>query len=101
MIRRAGVAPAAPAAPPRPSAEPARPAGRRRLPRLTLRLRLAVLFGGLLAVVAVTLLGTAAVVLDRTIRTIPQFPAGQTLLLRDSAGRMRTVDSADFSRLLR
>jgi signal transduction histidine kinase len=77
------------------------PARSRLRPRLTLRLRLAVLFGGLLAVVALTLLGTAAVVLDRTIRTIPQFPAGQTLLLRDSSGQLRTVDSADFGRLLR
>jgi signal transduction histidine kinase len=102
MIRRATGAPSrgAPSAPP---AGPA-PAGRtpRRLrPRLTLRLRLTVVFGVLLAVVAATLLGTAAVVLDRTIRMTPQFPAGQTLLLRDSSGELRAVDAGDFARLLR
>jgi signal transduction histidine kinase len=101
MTRRAGGVTAAPVPPAGTAAGPDRPARRRLRPRLTLRLRLAVLFGGLLAVVAITLLGTAAVVLDRTIRTIPQFPAGQTLLLRDSAGRLRAVDSGDFARLLR
>ncbi|HVQ95618.1 MAG TPA: HAMP domain-containing sensor histidine kinase [Mycobacteriales bacterium] len=99
MIRRSGAATADPDSPP--GAPAGRASGRRLLPRLTLRLRLAVLFGGLLAVVAVTLLGTAAVVLDRTIRTIPQFPPGQTLRLQDAAGRLRTVDAGDFARLLR
>jgi signal transduction histidine kinase len=101
MTRRAGAATGTPAAPAGTPTVPDRPARRRLRPRLTLRLRLAVLFGGLLAVVALTLLGTAAVVLDRTIRTIPQFPAGQSLQLRDSAGRLRTVNAADFAQLLR
>jgi signal transduction histidine kinase len=105
MTRRVGAATATP--PPAAgrlagSTAPPRAANRRRLrPRLTLRLRLAVLFGGLLAVVALTLLGIAAVVLDRTIRAVPQFPPGQSLQLRDSAGQLRTVDSADFAQLLR
>jgi signal transduction histidine kinase len=72
-----------------------------RRPRFTLRLRLALLFGGFLAVVALTLLGTAAVVLDRTVRAAPQFPAGQTLVLRDASGRLLAVDAGDLSRALR
>jgi signal transduction histidine kinase len=92
----------APARPGRGAAETPPPPERRwRRPRLTLRLRLTLLFGGLLIVAGLTLLGTAAVVLDRTIRTVPQFPPGQTLSVQDSSGRLRTVDSADFARLLR
>jgi signal transduction histidine kinase len=108
-------APTPAVAPPRARPEPAIPAGsgraaeapppvpdgRWRRPRLTLRLRLTLLFGGLLIVAGLTLLGTAAVVLDRTIRTVPQFPPGQQLSVQDSSGRLRTVDSADFARLLR
>ena len=70
-------------------------------PRFTLRLRFTVLFAGLLVVVAVTLLGTAAVVLDRALQAMPQFPPGQTLLLHDSAGTRIELDSADFAKLVR
>jgi signal transduction histidine kinase len=70
-------------------------------PRSTLRLRLTLLYGGLLVVVGLTLLGTAAVVLDRTLQHTPQFPAGQTLVLRDSAGRVVTIASGDYARLVR
>jgi signal transduction histidine kinase len=85
--------------PPDEAPDPPRPRWRR--PRLTLRLRLTLLFGGLLVVAGLTLLGTAAVVLDRTMRTVPQFPPGQTLNVQDRAGHLRKVDSADFARLLR
>ena len=67
-------------------------------PRFTLRLRLTLLYGGLLAVVAVTLLGTAAVVLDRAVLALPRFPSGQRLQLRDAAGRAFTVSSSDLVR---
>jgi hypothetical protein len=60
-----------------------------------------VLYGGLLCVVGLTLLGTAAVVLDRTVRHVPQFPPGQNLVLRDSAGRVVTIGSGDYLRLVR
>jgi signal transduction histidine kinase len=90
-----------PPGPRAPEDVPPPPRPRWRRPRLTLRLRLTLLFGGLLVVAGLTLLGTAAVVLDRTMRTVPQFPPGQTLDVRDSAGHLRKVDSADFARLLR
>jgi signal transduction histidine kinase len=38
------------------------------------------------------LLGTAAVVLDRAIAHLPQFPPGQQLVLRDDAGREVTTE---------
>jgi signal transduction histidine kinase len=75
--------------------------GARFWPRPTLRLRLTLLYGGLLVVVGLTLLGTAAVVLDRTIQHIPQFPPGQRLVLQDSAGRKMTVASGDYTELVR
>ena len=64
---------------------------------LTLRLRLTLLYGGLLAVVAATLLGTAVVVLDRALRSIPQFPPGVRLVFSDGT----SVTSAEFAELLR
>ncbi len=82
-----------------PGGAPQRPARFR--PRPTLRLRLTLLYGGLLIVVGLTLLGTAAVVLDRTIQHIPQFPAGQRLELRDNAGGVVTIESGDYARLVR
>ena len=70
-------------------------------PRFTLRLRFTLLFAGLLTVVAVTLLGTAAAVLDRALQAMPQFPPGQTLLLHDSSGTRVEIDSSDFAKLVR
>ena len=45
-------------------------------PAIPLRLRLTLLYGGLLAVVAATLLGVAVVVLDRAVRQLPRFNRG-------------------------
>jgi len=84
-----------------PATEPSPARATRFWPRSTLRLRLTLLYGGLLTVVGLTLLGTAAVVLDRAIQHIPQFPAGQTLVLRDSAGGVVTIGSGDYTRLVR
>jgi signal transduction histidine kinase len=56
-----------------------------RRPALSLRLRLTLLYGGLLAVVAATLLGVAVVVLDRAVRSLPQFPAGVRLDFGDGS----------------
>jgi signal transduction histidine kinase len=84
-----------------PGAEPARHRTTPFWPRSTLRLRLTLLYGGLLAVVGLTLLGTAAVVLDRAIEHIPQFPPGQRLVLRDDAGRTVTMESGDYARVVR
>jgi signal transduction histidine kinase len=64
---------------------------------LTLRLRLTLLYGGLLAVVAATLLGTAVVVLDRALRSLPQFPPGVTLVFSDGT----SVTAAQFAQLVR
>jgi signal transduction histidine kinase len=64
---------------------------------LTLRLRLTLLYGGLLAVVAATLLGTAVVVLDRALRSLPQFPPGVTLVFSDGT----SVTAAQFGSLVR
>ena len=64
---------------------------------LTLRLRLTLLYGGLLAVVAATLLGTAVVVLDRAVRSLPQFPPGVTLVFSDGT----SVTAAEFAELVR
>jgi signal transduction histidine kinase len=81
---------------------PARPRRTRALrPRPTLRLRLTLLYGGLLAIVALTLLGTAVVLLDRTVRALPQFPAGQRVLLREDSGRTLEIDAQDFTEIVR
>jgi signal transduction histidine kinase len=66
-------------------------------PALTLRLRLALLYGGLLAVVAATLLATAVVVLDRAVRSLPQFPPGVRLDFGDGS----SLTAAQFSQLVR
>ena len=56
-----------------------------RRPAISLRLRLTLLYGGLLAVVAATLLGVAVVVLDRAVRSLPQFPPGIRLDFGDGS----------------
>jgi len=66
-------------------------------PVLTLRLRLTLLYGGLLAVVAATLLGAAAIVLDRALRALPQFPPGVRLDFSDGS----SLTAAEFSQLVR
>ena len=66
-------------------------------PALTLRLRLTLLYGGLLAVVAATLLGAAVVVLDRALRSLPQFPPGVRLRFGDGT----SLTAAQFSELVR
>jgi signal transduction histidine kinase len=66
-------------------------------PALTLRLRLTLLYGGLLAVVAATLLGAAVIVLDRALRSLPQFPPGVRLDFSDGS----SLTAAEFSQLVR
>ena len=68
-----------------------------RRPVLTLRLRLTLLYGGLLAVVAATLLGVAMVVLDRALRSLPRFAPDVRLEFGDGS----SLTSDQFSRLLR
>ena len=68
-----------------------------RRPALTLRLRLTLLYGGLLAVVAATLLGTAVIVLDRALRSLPQFPPGVRLVFSDGT----SVTAAQFAEVVR
>jgi len=68
-----------------------------RRPALTLRLRLTLLYGALLAVVAATLLAVAVVVLDRALRALPRFSPNVRLNIGD--GRSLTPDQ--FSQLLR
>jgi signal transduction histidine kinase len=68
-----------------------------RRPALTLRLRLTLLYGGLLAVVAATLLGVALIVLDRALRSLPRFPSGVRLEFGDGT----SLTSEQFSDLVR
>ena len=66
-------------------------------PAISLRLRLTLLYGGLLAVVAATLLGVAAVVLDRAVRSLPQFPPGVRLNFGDGS----SLTAEQYSQLIR
>ncbi len=66
-------------------------------PALTLRLRLTLLYGGLLAVLAATLLGSAVIVLDRALRSLPRFPPGVTLVFSDGS----SVSAERFAELVR
>jgi signal transduction histidine kinase len=68
-----------------------------RRPVLTLRLRLTLLYGGLLAVVAATLLGVALIVLDRALRTLPRFAPGLRLEFGDGS----TLTSDQFAQVVR
>jgi len=68
-----------------------------RRPVLTLRLRLTLLYGGLLAVLAATLLGVALIVLDRAVRSLPRFPPGVRLQFGDGS----SLTSEQFSQLVR
>lgn len=66
-------------------------------PAISLRLRLTLLYGGLLAVVCATLLGAAVVVLDRAVRALPQFPPGVRLDFGDGS----TLTAEQYSQLIR
>ena len=66
-------------------------------PALPLRLRLTLLYGGLLAVVAATLLGTAVVVLDRAVRALPRFAPGVRLDFGDGS----SLTAEQFTELIR
>lgn len=66
-------------------------------PAISLRLRLTLLYGGLLAVVCATLLGVAVVVLDRAVRALPQFPPGIRLDLGDGS----SLTAEQYSQLVR
>jgi signal transduction histidine kinase len=68
-----------------------------RRPALSLRLRLTLLYGALLAVVAATLLGVAVVVLDRAVRSLPQFPPGVRLRFGDGS----SLTAEQYSELVR
>ena len=68
-----------------------------RRPAISLRLRLTLLYGGLLAVVAATLLGVAAIVLDRAVRSLPQFPPGVRLDFGDGS----SLTAEQYSQLIR
>ena len=68
-----------------------------RRPAISLRLRLTLLYGGLLAVVAATLLGVAAIVLDRAVRSLPQFPPGVRLDFGDGS----SLTAEQYSQLVR
>jgi len=81
--------------------DPVRHRAARFWPRPTLRLRLTLLYGGLLVVVGFTLLGTAAVLLDRAIAHLPQFTSGQQLVLRDASGHTVQMESGDFAQRVR
>lgn len=62
-------------------------------PRPTLRLRLTLLYGGLLAVVGLALLGMSAVLLDRTITSVLRFPRDAVLPAVDRDGNVFLVDA--------
>jgi signal transduction histidine kinase len=72
-----------------------------RFPRPTLRLRLTLLYGGLLLVVAAATLGSSAVLLDQAVRQLPAFAPGTTVTVRSADGQLGTVDSAELQRAAR
>ncbi|HSV66783.1 MAG TPA: ATP-binding protein [Mycobacteriales bacterium] len=69
--------------------------------RLTLRLRLTVLYGGLLVVVAGALLATAAALLDDTVAKLPQLAPGTTVQLRTADGQLGTVTGEELRQAAR
>jgi len=69
--------------------------------RPTLRLRLTLLYGGLLLVVAGGLLGASVVLLDDVVSHLPAFAPGTTVTVRTADGQPGTVDSADLQRAAR
>ena len=72
-----------------------------KLPRPTLRLRLTLLYGALLMVVAAATLGSSAVLLDQAVRQLPAFAPGTTVTVRTADGQLGTVDSGELQRAAR
>jgi signal transduction histidine kinase len=68
------------------------------LPRPTLRLRLTLLYGGLLVVVCGGLLIACLVLLDEAVRHLPAFAPGTTVTVRTADGQLGTVDSTELQR---
>jgi len=69
--------------------------------RPTLRLRLTLLYGGLLVVVSAGLLAASAVLLDDAVRHLPAFAPGTTVTVRTADGQLGTVDSGELERAAR
>jgi signal transduction histidine kinase len=80
---------------------PASPGRSVRFPRPTLRLRLTLLYGALLLVVAAATLGASAVLLDQAVRQLPAFAPGTTVTVRNADGQLGTVDSAELQQAAR
>src|SRR5262249_41718388 len=74
---------------------------RSRLFRPTLRLRLTLLYGGLLLVVAGSLLAASLVLLDEAVGHLPAFPPGTTVAVRTADGQLGIVDSGDLQQAAR
>lgn len=72
-----------------------------RLFRPTLRSRMALLYGGLVLLVGVSLLFTSIVVLNRSIARLPFFNTVGNVTLRDQAGHVRRLDPAAIGRAAR
>ena len=60
--------------------------------RPTLRIRMALLYGGLVLLVGVSLLFTSIVLLDRSISRLPFFNTVGKVTLKDQGGHVRTID---------
>ncbi len=69
-----------------------------RLFRPTLRIRMALLYGGLVLLVGVSLLFTSIVLLDRSIARLPFFNTVGQVTLRDQAGHVRLIDPSQIGR---
>ncbi len=69
-----------------------------RLFRPTLRIRMALLYGGLVLLVGVSLLFTSVVLLDRSIARLPFFNTVGRVTLRDQAGKVQVIDPAAIGR---
>lgn len=70
--------------------------GRMRRPRPTLRLRLALLYGGLLIVVGVAAMAMSVILLDRTVRQVVRFEPGSVVPAVDENGDPVYVDADRF-----
>lgn len=67
-------------------------------PRFTLRLRLTLLYGGLLILVGFVLLAMSAVLLDRSLHSVLRFQPGAIVPAVDSKGHLFLVDAEQFER---
>ena len=68
-----------------------------RLFRPTLRVRMALLYGGLVLLVGVSLLFTSLVLLDHALASLPLFRTRGTITITDSSGQTFSVDVKDVS----